>query len=73
MDVFMNTDKLCSYEYIYEHCAAFVILMTYGTALLAEYLQIWNVDEQLDNMHISVPEHSYQYDNAFMSSVVSYK
>ena len=28
--------------------------------------------EQLSNTHMRVPEHSYQYDNAFMSSVVTY-
>ena len=32
-----------------------------------------NVHEQLDNMHTSVPEHSYLYDKAFMSFVVTYK
>ena len=42
-------------------------------ALLAEYSQPWECYEQepLDNMCISVPEHSYQYDDTFMSSVVS--
>ena len=30
-----------------------------------------NIYEQLDNMHISVPEYSYQYDNTLMSSVAS--
>ena len=32
-------------------------------------MKFGNVYEQLDNMHRSVPEHSYQYDIAFMSSV----
>ena len=44
-------------------------------ALLVEYSQPWEhyEHEQLDNMHISVPEHRYQYDDTFMSSVLSYE
>ena len=36
MDVFTNTNKLCNYGYIYEHCAAFVILMTYGSSIASK-------------------------------------
>ena len=36
-------------------------------------LKLGNFYEQLGNMHTSVAEHSYQYDNAFMSSIVSYE
>ena len=36
-------------------------------------MKFGNVYEQLDNMHTSVPEHSYLYDKAFMSFIVTYK
>ena len=44
-------------------------------ALLVEYSQTWECyeHEQLDNTHISVPEHSYQYDDTFMGSIVPYE
>ena len=29
-DTFEDNDKLCNYGYIYEHCAAFVIMDTYN-------------------------------------------
>ena len=28
-DTFWNTDTLCNYGYIYEHCASFVIMGTH--------------------------------------------
>ena len=66
----MNTDTLCNYGYVYEHCAAFVIMDTHD--LYQNIHKLWNVCEQLD-MHVSVPEHSYLYDNTFMSSIVLYE
>ena len=37
------------------------------------FMNFGHIYEQLDNMHISVPVHIYQYDKYFMSSSVSYK
>ena len=28
-DTFVDTDTLCNYEYVYEHCASFVIMDTH--------------------------------------------
>ena len=29
MDIFMNTNKLCNYGYVYEHYAIFMIMNTH--------------------------------------------
>ena len=69
MDIFTNivplwdTNKLCNYGYVYEYYAVFVILMTHRDSSATRiFTKFGNVYEQLDNMHINVPEHSYQND-----------
>ena len=52
------------------------ILMTYRSSnVTGIFLKTGNLYEhnQLNYVHMSVPKHSYQNDNAFMSLVVLYK
>ena len=73
-DIFMNTDKLYHYETPINYAIMDMFMNTmqlFGLWILKThrsnnatriFMKFGNVYEQLDNMHISIPEHSYQYD-----------
>ena len=78
-DTSVDTVTLCNYGYVYEHCTAFVIMDPHDLYKQQFYQNIlkkpgtFYEHEQLNCRHMSVPKHSYQDDNAYMSSVVLYK
>ena len=72
----MNTDKLCHYGTpinnafmdMFINTMQFLVVDTHDSNATRIFTKFGNVYGQLDNMHISVPEHSYQNDNTLINN-----